>query len=56
MLCHQLPDFGNFTDKPVLEHYLGVIIPVREGGCRWQIKADAVGLQPAVFCRVATSR
>ena len=25
-------DFGNFTDKPVLEHYLGVVIPVREGG------------------------
>ena len=36
----QLPDFGNFKDKPVLEHYLGVIIPVRGGGRRWQIKAD----------------
>ncbi|MDC0600616.1 hypothetical protein OAO65_04855 [Flavobacteriales bacterium] len=35
----QLPDFGNFKDKPVLEHYLGVIIPVREGGAD-QIKAD----------------
>ncbi len=28
----KLKDFGNFTDKPVLEHYLGVVIPVREGG------------------------
>jgi len=26
------PNFGNFTDKPVLEHYLAVVIPVREGG------------------------
>ena len=26
-----MPDMGNFTDKPVLEHYLGVIIPVRDG-------------------------
>ena len=28
----EMPDFGNFTDKPVLEHYLAVVIPVREGG------------------------
>lgn len=27
-----VPDFGNFTDKPVLEHYLAVVIPVKEGG------------------------
>lgn len=23
--------FGNFTDKPVLDHYLGIVIPVRDG-------------------------
>lgn len=28
----EMPDFGNFTDNPVLEHYLAVVIPVREGG------------------------
>ena len=28
----EMSDFGNFTDKPVLEHYLAVVIPVREGG------------------------
>lgn len=28
----KVQDFGNFSDKPVLEHYLGVVIPVREGG------------------------
>jgi tetratricopeptide (TPR) repeat protein len=27
-----VPDFGNFTDKPVLEHYFAVVIPVSKGG------------------------
>lgn len=27
-----LPDWGSFTDNPVLDHYLGVIIPVEDGG------------------------
>ena len=27
-----MPEMGNFTDKPVLEHYLGVVIPVEDGG------------------------
>lgn len=26
-----LPDWGNYTDNPVLDHYLGVIIPVADG-------------------------
>lgn len=26
-----MPDMGNYSDKPVLEHYLGVIIPVKDG-------------------------
>ena len=26
-----LPEMGNFTDKPVLEHYFGVVIPVKDG-------------------------
>ena len=28
----EIPDFGNFTDKPVLEHYFAVVIPVAKGG------------------------
>ena len=28
----EVPDFGNFTDKPVLEHYFAVVIPVSKGG------------------------
>ncbi|MAC18058.1 MAG: hypothetical protein CMC97_07185 [Flavobacteriales bacterium] len=28
----KLKDFGNFTDKPVLEHYFAVVIPVAKGG------------------------
>ena len=35
----ELPEFGNFADKPVLEHYLGVVIPVRQGGAD-RTKAD----------------
>ena len=27
----QMPGFGNFTDKPVLEHYFAVVIPVSKG-------------------------
>jgi tetratricopeptide (TPR) repeat protein len=27
-----LPDWGNYKDNPVLDHYLGVIIPVEDGG------------------------
>ena len=27
-----MPDMGNFTDKPVLEHYFAVVIPVSQGG------------------------
>lgn len=27
-----MPEMGNFTDKPVLEHYLAVVIPVEQGG------------------------
>ncbi len=27
-----LPDWGNYKDNPVLAHYLGVIIPVADGG------------------------
>jgi tetratricopeptide (TPR) repeat protein len=26
-----MPEMGNYSDKPVLEHYLGVIIPVKDG-------------------------
>jgi hypothetical protein len=26
-----MPEMDNYTDKPVLEHYLGVIIPVKDG-------------------------
>ncbi len=43
-----LPDFGNFSDKPVLEHYLGVIIPVKEGGAD-KTKADLADFNRQFF-------
>ena len=44
----QMPDFGNFTDKPVLEHYFAVVIPVSEGGSD-KTKADLADFNRQFF-------
>jgi len=42
------PDYGNFTDKPVLEHYFAVVIPVSEGGSD-KTKADLADFNRQFF-------
>ena len=43
-----MPDNGNFTDKPVLEHYFGVVIPVAKGGAD-ETKADLADFNRQFF-------
>lgn len=44
----KVPDYGNFTDKPVLEHYFAVVIPVSEGGSD-KTKADLADFNRQFF-------
>ena len=43
-----MPDNGNFTDKPVLEHYFAVVIPVAKGGAD-ETKADLADFNRQFF-------